>query len=258
VKEKPGGDGPVTKADKLVNDFLVESLSKEFPGDQVCAEESVKDSTFDFSKDRLWFVDPIDGTREFVSGSKHWAVMIGLALRGRPSLGVIYEPAVDRLLFGVRGCGAYIIQNVGSNPQPIHCARRTTAGEAVLVLSKSRLACPVLADLKSQLGIQRSMVCGSLGVKADLIATGQSDVYVNMSGRTSLWDTCAPEAIIEEAGGSVVKFNGSHINYSGFNGSLKRSSRIADSYIVLNNSVRDDILSFTSDFDRLSSPQLAA
>ncbi|MFN7135615.1 MAG: 3'(2'),5'-bisphosphate nucleotidase CysQ, partial [Myxococcales bacterium] len=105
VEEKAGGGGPVTEADERANALVVAALQKEFPADGVVGEESAAGAAPQ-KYARCWFVDPLDGTREFVNRNGEFAVHVGLAIGGEARLGVVYRPVGDRLYAGIVGEGA--------------------------------------------------------------------------------------------------------------------------------------------------------
>ncbi|HYN84284.1 MAG TPA: inositol monophosphatase family protein, partial [Pyrinomonadaceae bacterium] len=104
VEHKGAYDEPVTAADRAVNELIVQGLREIFPDDGILAEESVDDDRR-LSRERVWMVDPLDGTKGFIAGSGDFAVQIGLAVAGRPALGVLYAPATDTLYWAARGAG---------------------------------------------------------------------------------------------------------------------------------------------------------
>ena len=107
VEHKGAGDEPVTQADRAVNELIVRGLAAAFPGDGVLAEESV-DTARRLGRDRVWMVDPLDGTKGFIAGTGDFAVQIGLAEGGESVLGVLYAPATDVLYWAARGGGAWV------------------------------------------------------------------------------------------------------------------------------------------------------
>ena len=101
-----GRDDPVTAADHAANEMLANELSRRFPGDAVLSEE-IPDDRARLEKDRVWMVDPMDGTKQFIERIGEFAVMIGLAIEGEAKLGVVYNPSTDRMYYAAPGAGAF-------------------------------------------------------------------------------------------------------------------------------------------------------
>src|SRR5437867_1786282 len=97
----------VTAADREANELIVSRLRKEFPDDGILAEEST-DSEHRLEKDRVWLIDPMDGTKNFIARDGDFAVQIGLAVSGESTVGVVYQPVRRVLYRAVRGGGAWI------------------------------------------------------------------------------------------------------------------------------------------------------
>src|SRR5690242_2843890 len=100
---------PVTEADRRANAYLVADLRAQFADDGIVAEENAEHGDA-LSRARCWFVDPLDGTKEFIAKNGEFAVMLGLAIEGRAALGVVYQPVGDKLYQGVVGHGAWLAQ----------------------------------------------------------------------------------------------------------------------------------------------------
>lgn len=203
VELKPG-DEPVTIADKRASELILAGLAKAFPDDPVISEEAPPPEGA-LAADRKWFVDPIDGTKDFIRGTDGFAVMIGLAIAGRPVLGVVYQPTLNRAFYASPD-GAFV------DGVPLRVSQVATAGEARLVSSASHRT-EAHDQVKSRLQITDELAVGSVGVKLCLIAMGVRDLYVNPSARTKAWDTCAPEAILVGAGGKLSDIFGVHVRY---------------------------------------------
>ena len=109
VEWKAPGD-PVTAADRAASAFIVENLERLFPGDAILSEEE-PDDLKRLEHSRVWMVDPMDGTREFIAQRGEFAVMIGLVVDGVPAAGVVYGPTTDKLYYGGRGAGAFMTCN---------------------------------------------------------------------------------------------------------------------------------------------------
>lgn len=209
VEMKPG-DEPVTVADRRASELIVEGLLAAFPTDALISEELPADA-HTLSAPRVWLVDPIDGTKDFIRGGDGFAVMIGLCVAGVPTLGVVHQPTIDRTFFVTPDGGAHMLR--AGELSPLVVSSVATAGEARLVASASHRTADI-DRVKTELGIQDEINVGSVGVKLCLIASGARDLYVNPSAKTKAWDTCAPEAILAAAGGRLSDLFGRPIEYT--------------------------------------------
>ncbi|MFM8393112.1 MAG: 3'(2'),5'-bisphosphate nucleotidase CysQ, partial [Acidobacteriota bacterium] len=102
-----GVDDPVTAADHAANELLVARISAAFPDDGILSEELPDDGSR-LSRERVWMIDPMDGTRQFVDRVDEIAVQIGLTIAGVPQLGIVYHPARERMFYAAAGLGAYV------------------------------------------------------------------------------------------------------------------------------------------------------
>jgi 3'(2'), 5'-bisphosphate nucleotidase len=208
-----GKDDPVTRADHESNTLLCERLSRAFPGLPIVAEESDPCTYAGFADaEAVWFVDPLDGTREFVAKNGEFAVMIGLAEHGRATLGVITAPAWGRAFVGVVGEGAWEVALDGTR-SPIHVSSRDSLAEAAMVVSHSRTP-PQLAHLAKAIGCRAPVALGSSGLKAVVVATGEYDIYVQPGRAGMRWDACSGEALVRAAGGAMSEASGATLDYS--------------------------------------------
>jgi 3'(2'), 5'-bisphosphate nucleotidase len=211
VEEKPDGGGPVTEADTRANAFLVGALREAFPGDGVVAEES-PDTSDAARAGRCWFVDPMDGTREFIARNGQFAVQLGLAIGGEARLGVVYCPSNDKLYAGVVGHGCTL--EMAGHTRALRVTDTTDPSALRLVVSRSHRS-PRSEEVRRALGIRRVAEHGSVGLKCGLLAEGAADVYLHPSGRSYRWDSCGPEALLRAAGGVLTDFAGVPYRYDG-------------------------------------------
>ena len=202
------GEEPVTVADKRASELILAGLARAFPDDPVISEEAPPPPGA-LGAARGWFVDPIDGTKDFIRGGDGFAVMIGLVQDGRPVLGVVYQPTIDRAFYATPA-GAFV--RIADEVKPLVVSNVATAGEARLVASASHRTADT-DRIKETLGISDEQNVGSVGVKLSLIAMGVRDLYVNPAAKTKAWDTCAPEAILAGAGGRLSDIFGTPIAY---------------------------------------------
>jgi 3'(2'), 5'-bisphosphate nucleotidase len=201
---------PVTEADQRANEFLVEALRASFPGDGIVAEENARHDDA-ASHVRCWFVDPLDGTKEFIAKNGEFSVMLGLAIDGRARLGVVYQPQSDTLYHGVIGHGALLER--GGRRSALQVSELAQPAALRLVVSRSHRSKSIDAVV-SRLGIQQEAPSGSVGLKVGRIAEQRADLYVHISNRSSRWDACGPEAVLCAAGGRFTDTFGDAFDYS--------------------------------------------
>jgi 3'(2'), 5'-bisphosphate nucleotidase len=202
----------VTAADREANELIVSRLQKEFPDDGILAEESV-DSEHRLDKDRVWLIDPMDGTKNFINRDGDFAVQIGLAVGGESILGVVYQPVRAVLYRAARGGGAWMEAGDDAAVR-LSVSSLTRPGEMVLASSRSHRS-PRMERVVSAFGFKDETRRGSVGVKIGLIAERQADLYMHLSPSTKQWDTCGPEAILAEAGGRLTDLFGQPLRYNG-------------------------------------------
>lgn len=204
---------PVTIADREANTLICDELTKTYPGVPIVAEESDPASYADYAKAReVWFVDPLDGTREFVAKNGEFAVMVGLAESGRATLGVLVEPATGRIFVGGEGLGAFEVAEDGSR-RAIHVRSTASLADAEVLVSRSHRG-PMLEEQAKKLGVRALTPRGGAGVKASRVACAESDVYFQPGRAGKRWDACAPEAIVRAAGGVFTDEDGEPIDYA--------------------------------------------
>lgn len=216
VTEKADDAGPVTAADKALNQLIVDGLRAAFPEDAVLGEES--DATGFSATRRTWWVDPIDGTKDFIAQRPEWSVMIGLAVDGVATLGVVYQPNSGQLFVGVVGRGAWQ-QSANGTRTPLRCDATDEPARATATRSRNHPDTRI-ASLLEQIGIQGDLPHSSVGMKLALIAQGRAHIYFNLAGRCHLWDTCAGEAILVAAGGRLRTLDGGTLDYTAPRGTL--------------------------------------
>ncbi len=211
VDYKSPGD-PVTEADRRANAFICKGLADRFGDVPVVAEESDPRAYERFrAAPRVFFVDPVDGTAEFVKKNDEFAVMIGLLEEERPVAAVIYAPVPRTGWIGRVGAGAWQVDDKGER-EPIRVSPTSDLADAMLVLSRSHRTEHVEKAL-SILGAARHAALGSAGLKGAEIARGAADAYVSPGTSGCRWDACASDALVTAAGGSFTDAFGDPIAY---------------------------------------------
>lgn len=203
-------DSPLTKADLASHHTIVERLTELTPEVPILSEEGgLPDFEVRRGWRRYWLIDPLDGTREFVKRNGEFTVNIALIEDHRPILGIVHVPVMGRTYVGCSGRGAEVRAADGS---------RTTIAVAIesaspvrVVGSRSHRGSSLDAFLE-KLGEVEMVPMGS-SLKICLVAEGAADVYPRL-GPTSEWDTAAAQAVLEQAGGSVLRLDGSPLTYN--------------------------------------------
>jgi 3'(2'), 5'-bisphosphate nucleotidase len=216
VEDKAGQ--PVTQADRESNAFIVDGLAKRFPADAILAEETpVTDGAWR-SAERCWVVDPLDGTSDFVKGRVGFCVMIGLLVRGRPVLGAVNVPKAGRMFLGAVGAGAFEERGARldgcEERRPLAVSKRARGSELRVIASIAHRDERLEAALAA-LAPAETLSVGSVGYKVGKIAADEADLYIATTSAISLWDTCAPEAILDAAGGRFLDLDGQPLSYAG-------------------------------------------
>jgi len=202
---------PVTEADRVANDLIVNGLQREFPDDGILAEESV-DTAHRLGKQRVWMIDPLDGTTGFIDGNGDFAVQIGLAQNSEAVLGVVYQPVTGVLYRAVRGQGCWI-ERPNFMPERAKVSAQNELHLMRLAASRSHRS-PRMDRVVNAFAVKQEVRRGSVGIKVGLICEQQCDLYVHLSPRTKQWDTCAPEIILHEAGGQITDLFGQRLRYN--------------------------------------------
>ncbi|MCC6901865.1 MAG: 3'(2'),5'-bisphosphate nucleotidase CysQ [Polyangiaceae bacterium] len=202
---------PVTLADRQANALICQRLGEAFPGVPVVAEESDPATFAGYrTAERAFFVDPLDGTREFVKRNGEFVVMIGLLEAGRPAAGVIFAPATGVSWVGQVGLGAAVVTNGARAPLAV--SSTPTLAEARVLSTRSHRS-PDLERALAALGVRQLDALGSAGLKCAAVAAGTADAYVAPARAGSRWDLCAGEAIVHAAGGRFTDAWGEPIDY---------------------------------------------
>ncbi|MBS0561948.1 MAG: 3'(2'),5'-bisphosphate nucleotidase CysQ, partial [Proteobacteria bacterium] len=192
---------PVTEADHAAEAIIVAGLRAARPDIPVIAEEEISAGRITAVGREFWLVDPLDGTREFTSGNDEFAVNIGLIRDGKAVLGVVGVPAMGEIFGGIVGQGAW--KRTAAGTQPIRT--RPTPAEGLTVLaSRHHGNDERLRAFLEGFNIASVANFGS-SLKFCRLAEGVADLYPRL-GRTMEWDTAAPQAVLEAAGGRVTVF----------------------------------------------------
>ncbi|WP_293573846.1 3'(2'),5'-bisphosphate nucleotidase CysQ [Phaeobacter sp.] len=202
--DKPGGAGPVTEADLAVNAALADLLKPARP-DYGWLSEETDDSSERLSRDQVFIIDPIDGTRSFVDGSRTWAHALATAVNGAITAAVVFLPQRDLMYTASHGGGAFC------NGQAIEVAATEQMEQAEILAAKPALS----ADLWGSAGVPpfRQAHRPSLAYRMARVADGRFDGMITLRPSWE-WDIAAGDLIIREAGGTTSDRRGNRLRFN--------------------------------------------
>lgn len=196
----------VTEVDELSEAYIVDRIIKEYPEHCILCEES--GLLGNQNGDHVWIIDPIDGTRNYMTGIPFFCVSIGIAKNGLAQLGVIYDPIHDEMFFAQRGKGAYL------NSEPISVSSEKSLNDSIVSVSwvknkvDGRKFVRYIEEISNETSYFRRL--GSAALAMAYIACGRLDAY--MQGGLNPWDVAAGVVLIEEAGGVLSDFTSKAID----------------------------------------------
>jgi len=196
-------DSPVTEADLEANQCIHAAIHAAFPDDGWLSEET-RDSAERLDKTRVWIIDPLDGTKEFINHIPEFCVCIGLVEHGVPVLGVEYNPVREELFAGARG------SSVSLNGTPVRTSMQHELAAARMLASRSETDRGEWDEFKAELTIE---LTGSVAYKLALIAAGRGDATFSLTPKNE-WDICAGAALIAEAGGQITDRYGKPLRFN--------------------------------------------
>ena len=222
--ESKSDESPVTIADKACEKLIVEELGAAFPGDGLLGEEGASQES---SNGRRWIIDPIDGTRDFIRGTRAWSVLIGLEEHGKVVAGHAYFPALGQMFSAAKGEGAF------EDGRPIHASNIAKKRDALLCCNGLGFMhrYPFSKDL--MLWMSEFWTVRSMGgcLDAMLVAAGHADVWIEAQAKP--WDLAPLKIIAEEAGCVTFDFDGNDTIYGG-------------NYVIAVPALADEVKRFTA------------
>jgi 3'(2'), 5'-bisphosphate nucleotidase len=206
--ETKADDSPVTQADRDASEKIIAMLAAAFPDDVVLSEE-VPDDGRRLAARRVWIVDPLDGTRDFVARTGQFSVHVGFVVDGEAVAGAVYQPVMATMFAARAGGGAWVER----------------AGERRALRVSSRSALPELRVGVSRLNLSSALgrcladheipgIAMGASVKHMAVAEGQLEAAINLGPGEMEWDTCAPEVVLREAGGAFSDGDGRPFRYN--------------------------------------------
>jgi len=233
VKNKEN-NSPLTEADLASNEILMTGL-KQF-GYPILSEEDDSDKSR-FESERVWIIDPLDGTKDFIQETGEFTIMLALVEKQddkyRPALGMIYQPVVDNLYYAIQNKGAFVI-NKEKKISKLQVSNKNINDEVIMLTSRSH-STDLEKKVAEELNIKKIKTFGS-SLKACLIAEEKGEVNFNPAPFTWEWDVCASDIIICEAGGELTDIFGKKMKYN------KKNTKNLNGYLASNGIIHKDIL----------------
>ena len=217
ISEKSSFQDLVTDTDKRVQEIIVSEIKKNFPGEGILAEEGI-----DESSERMWVIDPIDGTVNFAFGLPSFSISIAYIENGEPVVGVVHIPVIGETYYAVKGKGAF------KDGERISVSKRDSLKKSIGLSGFFRGFSGKLIEALEDRVIRVRML-GSIAVGVVYIAAGKADFYI--AKRANPWDVAAAILILREAGGKVTDFHG------------KEEGIFGKQYLFSNGLVHDELLS---------------
>ena len=231
--EKKDDNSPITKADLESNKIIKESLLQT--GIPILSEEDADDKSRTDS-DKVWIVDPLDGTQDFVNKTGEFTVMVGLVENHVPVMGLVYWPTEKKLFFAEKGLGAFCHDSEGWAKISVRGVEEIT--EPLALVSRHHLS-DKEKKMLDHLKIKNIASIGS-SLKVMEIASGRADIYLTSTNKMKQWDTAASHCIISEAGGKMTDISGNDLIYN------TESVNHENGLLVTNGLVHEEVVSKVS------------
>jgi 3'(2'), 5'-bisphosphate nucleotidase len=200
---------PVTQADREANEAILAVLRVAFPADAILSEETPDDEAR-LGARRVWIIDPLDGTRDFIARSGEFAVHVGLAIDGVATVGAVYRPTLDAMYSAVLD-GEAICDEAGVR-RALHVSTERVRSQLRIGVSRLNQS-SLLGRVIAASGIAPQTVAMGASTKHMALASGELDAVIAL-GSEHEWDTCAPEVVIRAAGGDFTDADGQPFRYN--------------------------------------------
>ena len=214
-------NNPVTIADHEADQYLSDFIGGEFPDDGWLSEETV-DTKARLEKSRVWIVDPLDGTKEFIEGVSHFSISIALVKDGHPVIGIVYNPYTEEMFYAEKDKGAYL------NGKNVKISMKEKLNDSSIVVSRSEYRKKLWNEYEENFSLIEPI--GSVAYKLGLVGANKYDIFSTVAPKNE-WDICAGDCIIKEAGGAFKTINDKNIIYN------QKKTLVTDPIIATNSTL---------------------
>ncbi len=213
-------DDPVTIADLKVNDTIIKRINENYKNInwEILSEENVKKGAepLYLNSKWLWILDPLDGTKDFIQGTKNYAMHLALNYKQKSHIGLVLIPERNELWIA-DGSNVWCERRDGSQVKNYFIKKKKDLNEMTLVTSKNHKN-QTLTDLIEKINFKKVITMGSIGCKIASIVRGESDIYISLSlpkkSSPKDWDFAAPDAILRASGGRITNLYNQDIIYN--------------------------------------------
>ena len=218
-------DNPVTVADHEADSYLSNFIINEFPNDGWLSEETV-DTYERLDKDRVWIVDPLDGTKEFIEGVENFSISIALVHKNSPVVGVVFNPATNEMFSCEKNKGVYL------NGKKMSISKQNKLEQSSIIVSRSELKRGEW-DLYKE-NFKSIIPIGSVAYKLAMVSAGINDTFATVAPKNE-WDICAGDCLVNEAGGALKTINDKKIIYN------QKKTLVTDTIIATNSILFNEV-----------------
>lgn len=229
---------PVTIADRESDQFLRNKIHELFPNDLILSEEN--SYTPESFLGRVWMIDPLDGTKDFVNGGDCYSIIIGLLEDKEPVFGCVAIPARRQLFFAEKGKGAY--EKTQESFIKLKVTNIDKISESRLITRSKYGEERPLEDKIKLIPFKSMAPEGSVGTRICLIAAGKAEANINSNLHVNKWDTLGAEVILEEAGGKITDFYGNRLDY------IQEENMWSNSFLASNRVLHEELLKKIKEF----------
>jgi len=218
-------ENPVTIADNEADAYLNNFIINEFPDDGWLSEETV-DTSDRLNKSRVWIVDPLDGTKEFIEGVENFSISIALVNNNSPVVGVIFNPATNEMFSCQKNKGVYF------NGKKVNISSQKKIKQSSILVSRSELKRGEWEPYRNS--FKSIQPIGSVAYKLAMVSAGISDTFATVAPKNE-WDICAGDCLVKEAGGVMRTINDKKIIYN------QKKTLVTDTIIASNSVLFNEV-----------------
>lgn len=209
VLNKVEDGSPQTEADRISHKMLMDFLTRNTPF-PVLSEESDRKVDGNLNLGTFWIVDPLDGTRDFLAKTGEFSIMMALIMGNKPIFGIVHQPLTGMCYIAKKNEGAFLCNGKDGSSIRLHVSDIADISKMRMLTSRFHRE-ETDFEVARKLEVKELIPHGSFGLKVGLIVRGVAEIYLNSSGKTSIWDSAPNILILSEAGGKITDLDGNEL-----------------------------------------------